>query len=456
MKRMPIGVRLTLWYLLMFAAAEALFGLGMWSILHYNLYDIADDALEAQIDDVQRLLKTHPDDPQSALRSAFGSGHSGEHLVVTDGEGADIYRGPSAKSPSMKPGQLHKPVYEDRRIDGRPFRMLTALLNIDGRQYVVQTAQLEYEVLATLSSFRRYLFLFAPLLLLVAAVGGYWLSRRALAPVDVLTRTAAGISGANLNRRLETLHSGDELQRLSDTLNDMLGRIESQFLRVSQFTADASHELRTPIALIRTEAEIALRKSRNEAEYREALQHVLLEAEGMSNLIETLLSLARADAGREMLALQPLDFAQLSRTVADEWRPRLTSRHFQVMDGYGVTQLPICGDAAALTRLLNILLDNAVKYTADSGKIEITLGSNDGAAVLRVFDDGVGISQEEQSKIFERFYRVDKARTRESAGAGLGLAIADWIVKQHGGSLTVESAPGRGSTFIVEVPLNGE
>jgi signal transduction histidine kinase len=236
----------------------------------------------------------------------------------------------------------------------------------------------------------------------------------------------------------------------------MLARIETQFLRVSQFTADASHELRTPIALIRTEAEIALRKSRNEAEYREALQHVLSEAERTSSLIETLLSLARVDAGREMLDMRLIDLAQLSRSVVDEWRPRLPSRQLQVIEGPGATQLPIFGDTAALTRLLNILLDNAAKYTAESGKIDIALENDHGAGILRVRDDGVGISPEEQSKVFERFYRVDKSRTRESAGAGLGLAIAEWIVKQHRGSLTVESVPGQGATFIVRIPLNGE
>jgi heavy metal sensor kinase len=451
MKRMPIGVRLTLWYLLMFATAQTLFGVGMWSILHYNLYDIADDALEAQVDDVQRLLNAL--DQEGALRSAFGAGHSGEYLRVTNEQGTDLYRGALVKSPALKAGQLSSPIYEDRRIDDKPVRMLTARVKVDGRHYIVQAGQREYEVLATLASFRRYLMLIAPLLLLVAAVAGYWLSRRALAPVDALTRAAAGISGANLGRRLEALESGDELQRLSETLNDMLARIESQFLRVSQFTADASHELRTPIALIRTEAEIALRKPRDEAEYREALLHILSEAVGTSELLETLLSLARADAGREMLIMAPLDLAQLSRRVAEDWRPRLASRLFQVTENPGAMQLPISGNAEALSRLLNILVDNATKYTSDSGKIEIILEKNLTAGVVKVCDNGIGISPEEQSKIFERFYQVDKARTRECSGVGLGLAIADWIVKRHGGSLTVESAPGQGSTFIMKVPL---
>src|SRR5208282_5035542 len=188
------------------------------------------------------------------------------------------------------------------------------------RSYTVQTGVPTDQILATLSLFRRYLLMLAPLLLLVAASGGYWLSRKALSPVDAITRTARNISGSNLGDRLEKLTTGDELQRLSDTLNEMLARIENAFLRVTRFTADASHELRTPISLIRTEAELALRRSRGEAEYKEALRHILLEAERTTGLIEQLLSLARADSGRETLHMQPVDVRETVRNVVNGWR----------------------------------------------------------------------------------------------------------------------------------------
>src|SRR6202041_3190912 len=161
--------------------------------------------------------------------------------------------------------------------------------------------------------------LFAPLLLLAAATGGYWLSRRALSPVDALVRTARDIGGDNLNHRLQKLATGDELQRLSDTLNEMLDRIESAFRRITEFTADASHELRTPVSLIRTEAELALRRSRGEAEYKESLRHILLEAERTTTLIEQLLALARSDSGEEALHMQPVDFGEMLRGVVEAW-----------------------------------------------------------------------------------------------------------------------------------------
>jgi len=460
MKKLSIGMRLTLWYLAIFALGELAFGAGMWFILRHSLYDMVDDGLEEQVDDLRNLLQAQGSDPSIAklreeVGEAYGLEHLGNYLAVYSQNGELIYRStflqthPAALLP---PDQVNRRLSKSRRMDGRPFRFIFDKLSVNAHVYTVEMGTPADDATETLSFFRSYLLMFAPLLFLVAAGVGYWLSRRALAPVDALVGTARQISGANLHSRLQKLETGDELQRLSDTLNEMLGRIESAFLRVTQFTADASHELRTPVSLIRTEAELALRRSRGEAEYQESLRHILLEAERTTTLIEQLLALARADSGREALNMRPLDLRETLRRVVDGWRQVATIRNLQFSASIAAHESFVLGDEAALRRLADILLDNALKYTPSPGSVHLSFEQKGESAVISVQDSGVGIAEEEQSKIFERFYRVDKARSREQGGAGLGLAIAQWIVAQHRGAITVESRPGHGATFRVELP----
>jgi heavy metal sensor kinase len=467
MRRLSIGVRLTLWYLAIFALAQILFGAGMWFILRHNLYDLVDDGLEAQIDDLKNFLQSQPKDRLSAkvqeeLNETYAIEHSGDYLEVYAENNQLIYRSAfvqAHQSALVSPDQVKRPIVRSRRIDGRPFRFVFQKLQVNGHVYTVEMGVPADDAVETLHLFRSYLLMFAPLLLLMAAGGGYWLSRRALSPVDALVRTARAVSGTNLSSRLQKVETGDELQRLSDTLNEMLDRIESAFQRITQFTADASHELRTPVSLIRTEAELALRRSRGEAEYKESLRHILLEAERTTALIEQLLSMARADSGRETLHLEPVDLRQTLRSVVDGWQQVASIRDLQFSASLDVPpcldapDFSVMGDETLLRRLADILLDNAFKYTPSPGSVHLSLEPQGESAVIKVQDSGVGIAEEEQSKIFERFYRVDKARSRAQGGAGLGLAIAQWIVTQHGGSIRVESRPGQGATFHVELPM---
>ncbi len=461
MRKPSIGLRLTLWYVVIFALAQLIFGGGMWFILRHRLYDIVDDNLEDQVDDLKKFMEAQKTNAsitklQEEAAEAYGLEHSGNFLQIYLGNGQWLYRSPFLQAnrlATLEPGTVGKPFFEDRRLGGRPFRFIVERLEANGHVYTVETGSLTDDVVETLSTFRSYLLMFAPLVLLLAASGGYWLSRRALSPMDALVRTARAIGGANLSGRLEKLNTGDELQRLSDTLNEMLDRIETAFLRITQFTADASHELRTPISLVRTEAELALRRSRGEAEYREALRHILLEAERTTSLIEQLLSLARADSGRETLNLQPVDLPEILREVIEGWRQVATVRNLQFSASIEEGELSVLGDEAALRRVTDILLDNAFKYTPSPGTVNLSLEQKGDNAVIAVRDSGVGIAEAEQDKIFERFYRVDKARSRDLGGAGLGLAIARWIVSQHRGSVVVESSTGKGSTFRIELPL---
>ena len=460
MKRLSIGVRLMLWYLAIFALGELAFGAGMWFILRQNLYDLVDDGIESQADDLKSFLEAQKKDAtfaklQEEVNESYSIEHTGDYLALYAENGELMYESSILRAhPSvlMPPDQVKRPLNRSRRIDDKPFRFFFQKLSVNGHVFTVEMGAPADDAVETLHLFRSYLLMFAPLLLIVAAGVGYWMSRRALSPVDELVRTAREVSGANLSSRLQKLETGDELQRLSDTLNEMLDRIEAAFLRVTQFTADASHELRTPVSLIRTEAELALRRSRGEAEYQEALRHILLESERTTMLLEQLLSLARADSGRETLQMQPVDLRSLLRDVVDSWQQVASIRGLKFSASVDDPDAFVMGDETLLHRLVDILLDNAFKFTPASGAVQLSLASKADNLRLTVEDSGVGIPQDEQSKIFERFYRVDKAHSRAQGGAGLGLAIAQWIATQHGGSITVESSPGAGAAFLVDLP----
>jgi len=463
-KKLSIGVRLTLWYLVLFASAQLIFGTGMWFLARRSLYRITDDSLHGQIDDLTNFLHAQKKNAtvaklQEEVAETYVLEHTGDYLqIYDDSDGTWIFRAEFLRQHALvpvSPGALTHALYRNEQL-GKSFRFVAQRIEANGRIFRVQTGLPLDPVNQTLLLFRGYLLMFAPLLLLAAAYGGFWLSGKALSPVDAITRTAQRINATNLNERLEKLATGDELQRLSDTLNEMLERIEQAFIRVTQFTADASHELRTPVSLIRTEAEIVLRRSRGDAEYREALRHILLEAERTSVLVEELLSLARADSGRETLRIAPIDLSAMVREVSEQWQELMATRGIAFTCEIDCDRITILGDHNALQRLMNVLLDNAMKYTPAPGTIDLGMETSGSSVVIRVCDSGIGIAREEQQKIFERFYRVDRARSRDSRGAGIGLAIAQWIVQQHKGSITVQSSPNKGSTFQVELPFRAK
>jgi heavy metal sensor kinase len=279
------------------------------------------------------------------------------------------------------------------------------------------------------------------------------MSRRALAPVDRITQTARSISADNLSQRLAVPSTGDELERLSATLNEMIGRLEAAFKRVSRFTADASHELRTPLAVMRTTAEVALRHPGDGGEHRAALGAVVGEIERTTQLVDNLLLIAKAEAGGAQLAKVRVDVA----AAAEEAHAQMSI--LARTKGVGLEVLlpddpvVVIGDRDALRRLFSILLDNAIKYTASGGAAEVAVGRNGAHAIGVVTDSGIGIPDDDLPHVFDRFYRVDRARSRELGGAGLGLAIARWIAEAHGGEIGVVSEVDRGSRFEVRLPL---
>jgi heavy metal sensor kinase len=326
-------------------------------------------------------------------------------------------------------------------------------VNVGGQNYLIQTAFEMDDFYGELEHFALLLFISIPLFLLCAAAGGYWISTLALAPVDQITQTARTISAQNLSSRLVVPNTGDELQRLSETLNGMLGRLEAAFKKITQFTADASHELRTPVAVMRTRAELSLRKARSPEEYREVIAEVLSELEKTSGLIEQLMFLARADSGAETLHFSRTNVTDVLREACHQGSALAEAKQIGFREQIAGDSMWIQGDATSLRRLFLILIDNAVKYTPAAGRIDVSLHRNNGFAVAEVRDTGIGISEADLPSVFERFYRADKARTRESGGVGLGLSIGRWITEVHSGSIEVRSALGRGSVFQIKLPI---
>jgi signal transduction histidine kinase len=256
-----------------------------------------------------------------------------------------------------------------------------------------------------------------------------------------------------LRERISVPNTGDEVQLLAETMNGMLTRIEDGFQQVRRFTADASHELRTPVAIVRAAAEIPLlRRSAPERVYREALERILRESERSSTLLEDLLLLSRADAGAEQIDQESIDLGKSLTQACAQLAPLVEQKGLRLHMRGPEQTLWIRGNQEHLRRLWLILLDNAFKYTTSGGAVEVSVGSSDGRTYCAVTDSGIGIAPGDLSRIFERFYRVDKARTRSHGGTGLGLAIAHEIAKLHDAAIEVESELGRGATFRVSFP----
>jgi heavy metal sensor kinase len=340
-------------------------------------------------------------------------------------------------------------------VQSTPVRFATRRVAVHNQQYAVQVAAPLHEFYEALERFRLILFLSVPILLIGATVGGYWISRRALQPVDRIAAAAESISIRNLSDRLDVPDTADELQRLSETLNRMLARLSSSVQRMSRFTADASHELRAPVSLIRMTAELAINGGRSNEEYRGDMIQILDESERTSRLIDSLLLLARADSGEDGLQRELTNFATSVREAVGQGHLLATERRIQLVADIGEAPVVIVGDAQALRRLVFILLDNAIKYNIEGGSVQVSLNGVAGYAVCMVSDSGTGISQEDQQHIFDRFWRADKVRSRGAGGAGLGLSIARWIVDRHDGTIEVTSESGKGSTFTIRLPLDG-
>ncbi len=301
---------------------------------------------------------------------------------------------------------------------------------------------------------RRDFYAGVPLILLLASLGGYFLARKSLSPIALMNQQTQRITAENLSAQLDVANPRDEVGRLAVTINALLARIDAAFQEQKRFIADASHELRTPLAVLRGETEVALEHERATAEYKESLELIKDEAERLSRIVENLFILAREPIDGPSLVKEPVYLNEVVADCARAAQVLAKQKGLRLKIQASLPKLSMNGDDEMLKRMLLNLLDNAVKYTPPGGEISVALSSQNGNARIVVIDTGIGIPAEALPHIFDRFYRVDKARSRALGGAGLGLSIARWIVEAHGGSLSVSSSVGRGSTFTVDLPLN--
>lgn len=329
------------------------------------------------------------------------------------------------------------------------------LLIYKDKHAIITIAYTVQEVKNTLQSlFSSFLYV-VPMILLVSITGGVFLSKMSLKPVDRITKNAKEITAKNLNLKISVPPINDEIGRLAETLNEMISRLERSFIQVRQFTSDASHELRTPLTILRGEIEIALTKDRTNDEYIEILGSALEEVLRLSKVVESLLELSRADAGQTKMQLKLADLSHLVGDITEDME--MLAEDKDVKLSYDIQKkLMIHFDEVRMHQVILNIIDNAVKYTNPGGKVTVSLKDREHYAEFKVSDTGVGMNEEELSHVFDRFYRVDKARSGHIKGTGLGLSIVKWIVESHKGKIYIESQPDKGTNFIIMIPKKNE
>jgi heavy metal sensor kinase len=464
MKGLSIRWRLTLWYGLVLAVVLVVFGAAVFVTRRHELLKRADLALVGELDEISDDIQAATDATKlrRQLERRFARHEAYEFQVSRIG-GAAFFQ-----SARLAPRQFPIPAAAGslKHLDFERMELGTAELALEslgsmrvaGRllpgpdgPLVVQAATPLAPIHRELTDLLTVLLLAGPLALAGALGGGYVLARKALGPVDRMVQTADQITATRLDRRIEVTNSDDELGRLARTLNGMIARLERSFEEIRRFTADAAHELRTPITVLRTEAEVALKSPRAPEHYRDVLENQLEELERLSRLAERLLFLCREDAGLVPAARSSVDLRKIAEDVDEHMRV--------VAEEKGVTlhlaadaRCAAEGDEELLRRLLFNLVDNAIKFTPAGGTVKVEASHSETGARIVVADSGVGIAPDHLPHVFQRFYRVDPARGPDASGSGLGLAIARSIAETHGGFIAIESSLGAGTRVVLTLP----
>jgi heavy metal sensor kinase len=437
------------------AVVLAAFGASVYWMMGGQLMNRLDDGLREELSDVLGEVEraTEREAMLYWLDRRF-AGHEGFDFQITAPDGTRIFSNPRLGERWLPiPGSLPREqnVFTEVEAEDRRWRVINRMVTGPDSPLTVQVARSLEPYDHEMGELLAVLLITGPAALIAALSGGYFLAGKALAPVERMTATANEITAQRLDRRLEVTNRDDELGRLAETINGMIERLERSFREMQRFTADASHELRTPIAILRTEAEVALGKPMDDAEKQNLLGNFLEECERLGHITEQLLTLSREDAGIGRTVREPVDLAAMASEVAEVMRPLADAKGLRLQVKEEAAAI-VQGDPHRLRHVFYNLLDNAIKYTPEGGQVEVTTESADSTVHLTVHDSGIGIPAEHLPYVFDRFYRTDESRDRAAGGAGLGLAIAKGIVEAHGGTISAASEPGRGATFTFTLP----
>ena len=465
MNTRSLRFRITAWYAGLLAGALLVFGVSVYLGLERYLYWDLQSTLDSSCRTIAtQLLSQHPfkraDWLETEINEAYAPEVNGHFIrVIQEGVGV-VYASGAPKDGAFDPSQVPLPTEEEKsharkiRLGGGPQLLIDTLpfTAPDGSRFVIESGVPYYQIKVVLHGLLVTFGVYMPFIISLAVVSGYWLMRRSLQPVDEITKRAEGITSTNLSERLPVIRTGDELERLSISLNRMIERLDEAFQHINRFSADASHELRTPLTILQLELEGITQSHRLNPSLMDQIGSALEETHRMSHIVESLLAISRLDAGEVKMDTARLDLGDLAASTAEQMR--LLAEEKSIIFRCNVApDIYVEGDRSRLQQVIVNLIANAIKYTQEGGAIEVRVRADGATALLEVSDNGAGISAQALPHVFERFYRADKARSRNSGGAGLGLAIAKAICTAHGAEITVSSQEGHGSCFTVELPL---
>jgi len=462
----PIVVRLALWNTSILLLALSIFGFLSYYFVSKELFNEQQNLLQEsgeQISEIMLIRKGRLNTKYLRHESeeSLNLNRNGIFFEVTDKRGKTVFRSPNFPY-SLKTG-INIPANQIRRLpdrNGSAFNVLSISVPIVTRHknhektslFRIHIGQSVKYVTHILTRIRHLFYWLIPAVLILASLGGWYMAKRSLTPVAKITKTAREINLKNLDTRLPNPKHDDELGRLIITFNEMIDRIQKDVNKIKQFTADASHELRTPLTIMRGEIEVTLRRTRTNKKYKEKLKDILSEILWMSKIVDDLLTLSRSEAGENNLELKSTKPDDIVKEVIESFMQIAQRKNITIKYRSQKGLKKILMDRDRIRQVISNLLDNAVKYTGEHGKVDVALYKKEGGVEITITDTGIGISKEDIPHVFDRFYRADKSRTSYGKSTGLGLAICKWAVEAHNGTISIHSKPGKGTAVKIFLP----